>query len=87
MDVRTVHQSLSKNMLPPLLVLSQRPRCKDCHSDEACHHPGNQDAKVATQVVLGAEDDRPCALDLIPLVSDLVLHDIDLERYRGRSVK
>lgn len=59
-------KSPSKNMLLSLPVLFQCPGGKDRHSDQACHHPWDGDAEVATEMVLCAEDDGARALDLIP---------------------
>lgn len=51
-------------MLPLLLVLLQRPGGEDEHSNQADDHPRDEDAEVAAEVVLGAEDDSSRALDL-----------------------
>jgi hypothetical protein len=40
------------------------PLSENCYSDRACHHSCDQDAKVTTQVVLGADGDCPLTLDL-----------------------
>ena len=76
---------LPQNMLPPLLVLPQRQCRKRRHADHSDDHPCDQDAEVTAQVVLGAEDDGACALDLEFCVSRCFFFLLHAHKSFGRD--
>ena len=54
-------------MHPLLLIDFHRPSRKPQHSNQPHSHPGNQHAKIDSEVALSAEYNRAGALDLRPI--------------------